>query len=230
MLVASGIGAWRATSAMPSMPGVGSSRYSSTPSSCAGDLDRGVRGPGRVRVEPQRKTGEGVAQRADRLDLLLGREHPALELERGEAVAVDEPPGLGDDRRPGRAPRPSRRRRRPDGRPTCRTGTRRTAPRPAPRRRAGRRPAAPPPCPGCPGRPPRTARTPGRSPRCCPTRPEETSVSARVQRLDPAVDLLGVVDVDALDRPRRPRAARPGASRPRRSRRGRSGPRRWRSR
>ena len=33
MLVASGIGASRATRAMPSMPGVGSSRYSSTPSS-----------------------------------------------------------------------------------------------------------------------------------------------------------------------------------------------------
>ena len=32
MLVASGIGASRATRAMPSMPEVGSSRYSSTPS------------------------------------------------------------------------------------------------------------------------------------------------------------------------------------------------------
>ena len=32
MLVASGMGASRATRAMPSMPGVGSSRYSSTPS------------------------------------------------------------------------------------------------------------------------------------------------------------------------------------------------------
>ena len=33
MLVASGIAASRATCAMPSMPGVGSSRYSSTPAS-----------------------------------------------------------------------------------------------------------------------------------------------------------------------------------------------------
>ncbi len=60
-------------------------------------LQRGRNGPGAVGVEPQRVAGEGLGERADRGDLLLGREDTALELEGGEAVPLGELPCLRDD-------------------------------------------------------------------------------------------------------------------------------------
>jgi len=57
MLVASGIGDCLATSAMPSRPGVGSSRYSRMPAQSGGYLDRRLRGPRGIRVQPQRVFG-----------------------------------------------------------------------------------------------------------------------------------------------------------------------------
>ena len=99
MLVASGIGACWATSAIPSISGVGSSRYSRMPGEARRHLDRGLRGPRGVGIEPQRMVGERRVQRLDRVHLLLGREHAALEFDCGEAVFDDHALGLGDDAR-----------------------------------------------------------------------------------------------------------------------------------
>ena len=71
-----------------------------------GHGDGRLRRPGAVGVQPQRQVGERVAQRLDRGALLVGRQHPALELERAEAPAVDHPPGLRDELRPGSSASP----------------------------------------------------------------------------------------------------------------------------
>ena len=60
-------------------------------------LDRRLRCPCGVGVQPQRVVGEGRVQRLDGRHLLLGREHPALEFDCGEAVFVDDAAGLRDD-------------------------------------------------------------------------------------------------------------------------------------
>jgi len=56
----------------------------------AGMSDRLRHGPVRVRVEAEQVVGEGVAQGACRLDLVGGSEDATLELDRPEAVEVDE--------------------------------------------------------------------------------------------------------------------------------------------
>ncbi|CAM5657484.1 hypothetical protein SCANM63S_06219 [Streptomyces canarius] len=58
------------------------------------DLQRSLHRPGAVGVEPQRVSGEGRGEGADGGDLLVGREHPTLELERAEAVPLPEPARL----------------------------------------------------------------------------------------------------------------------------------------
>ena len=53
-----------------------------------GDPQRGLDGPGAVRIDAQRVIGKLLAQRQDRRDLVVGREDPGLELERGEACLL----------------------------------------------------------------------------------------------------------------------------------------------
>jgi hypothetical protein len=68
-----------------------------------GHVPRSLHRPGRVGVEPQRLSREGLGECPDRGDLLVGREDTALELERAEAVPLLHQPGLLDD--PGRVER-----------------------------------------------------------------------------------------------------------------------------
>ena len=67
------------------------------PVGLGGHLDGRLRRPGGVRVEPQRVPGKRLPQRPDRRDLLLRREHAALELDGPEPVPVDHPLGLRHD-------------------------------------------------------------------------------------------------------------------------------------
>ena len=67
------------------------------PARPGGHLDRRLRRPCGVGVQPQRVVGEGRVQRLDGRHLLLGREHAALEFDCGEAVFVDDARGLRDE-------------------------------------------------------------------------------------------------------------------------------------
>jgi hypothetical protein len=92
MFVASGIGASAATRAMPSMPGDGSSRYSTSPSRAFA-----TRMPVSGVHAAFGSRRSGTPGNAGGLDLVVGREHATLQLDRREAPAVDHPAGLIDE-------------------------------------------------------------------------------------------------------------------------------------
>ena len=87
-------------------------------------LDRRLRRPRGVGVQPQRMVGKRRAQRLDGRHLLLGGEHAALEFDCGEAVFVDDALGLRDDAVGVERLAELVGLRRRDARPTCRTGRR----------------------------------------------------------------------------------------------------------
>ncbi len=124
MLVASGIGTSRATCGHAVDAGRGVFEIFEDAVEFAADVDRGLDGPGGVRVQPQWMRRERLAQRPDRGDLLIGRQDAALELDRAEAVLGDEAPGLLDDGRGVQRGAPAVRLLAQGARPTCRTGTR----------------------------------------------------------------------------------------------------------
>ena len=122
MLVASGSRCRPGRAAMPSMPGVGSSRYSRSRPGASATAQRVS--TVQALFGSIRSGRSGNASRSASIARTPRRaEDAGLELERGEAEAVDHPARLGDQRS-GSAPRPRRRARRPGGRPTCRTGRR----------------------------------------------------------------------------------------------------------
>ena len=230
MLVASGIGACRATSAMPSMPAGRILQVLQNAIQFAATRARSRR-PGGVGVEAEGMVGKRGPQRADRLDLLLGREHAALELDRGEAVLRRPSAGPAPRCRPGRAPRPRRPAPGRGARPTCRTGRPRTARvTHGAAEQVGNRPAERP-CPACPGRPPRRERTPGprRAAGSSPGQAVRGGGVAGQHVGHPAVHLARGVKTSARDACATARSRRRWPRR-RRSRPGRSAPRRWRPR
>ena len=68
------------TSAIPSRPGVGSSRYSRTPLSACPTLDRCRDSPGGVGIKSKGRVGKGVAQSQHRVDLAGGAKTPPFSL------------------------------------------------------------------------------------------------------------------------------------------------------
>ena len=61
------------------------------------DADRLLDRPDAVGIEPQAVAGKGGGERAEHLDVVIGREDPALQLVRLEAVWRLRSPGVRDD-------------------------------------------------------------------------------------------------------------------------------------
>ena len=100
MLVLSGVWVDLATSAMPVMPEVGSSRYSRSTSRSLYATRREVSTDQiGVRVDPKlHRRPEALAQEEHRLDFLVGLKHAALDLDALEAPALDPLLGESDHR------------------------------------------------------------------------------------------------------------------------------------
>ena len=80
MLVASGTSVPAETAAMPAIPGVGSSRYSTTPASRSATLIEVSTVHAPLGSSRSGRSGEGVAQRLDGGALLVGGSTPPLSL------------------------------------------------------------------------------------------------------------------------------------------------------